>query len=230
MGKAPYYSFFYFGGSLAEEQSEVSAKDVSDNEVEGTNYCGDDEVMFGKDRRPSLLSRNLRLNAVEGDRRPSLSAADLPPFKKGMKCYIDGCKKTFNLEVGHTAGIVVTVCVTNKHVSATKVPMELFGYAKKDGEKLFEKVCVKCYDDAMAKNFNGGRLSAGKLLCYLKLFRDRSRYLRVKKGLKAVKALQAIIRGDRCRIDLTWRDVGLQDVVKFVMSMSSTMRNMVTMS
>lgn len=214
---ASYYSMFYFGGTLAADSGEYSMAKVSDDsELGGSHDDNDDEVMFGKDRRPSLLSRNLRPEVFEGEMRPSLSVADLPPFKKSMKCYIDGCKKTFTFGGrSHCRHCGNSVC--NKHVSATKVPMDLFGYANAEGERLFEKVCVECYDDVMAKSVKGGQLSTGRLLCYLMFFRDRTRYLRIKRGLKAVRKLQAIIRGDLCRIDLTWRNAGLEDVVTFMM-------------
>ena len=215
MKAAAYYSLFYFGGTQAQQHGESGMNEAKDGELGGSNDDNDDEVIFGKDRRPSLLSRNLRPDAMEGGARPSLSASDLPPFKKSMKCYIDSCKKTFTFGGrSHCRHCGNSVC--KKHISETKVPMDLFGYAGTDGERLFEKVCIKCFDEVMAKSVKGGTLSTGRLLCYLKLFRDRTRYLRIKRGLKAVRVLQGIFRGDKCRIDLTWRDVGLNDVVELV--------------
>ena len=205
-----YYSYFYFGGKKVDD---IRLKYNNNEEVNNSLDDGDD-IMFGKDRRPSLLSRNLRPDAkpdesgaVGTERSNSLTVKDMPPFKKSMKCCIEGCKKTFTFGGrSHCRRCGNSCC--NKHVSSKKVPMDLFGYATPDGDRMFEKVCVKCYDEAMDKSFQCGELSAGRLLCYLRLFRDRTRYLRIKRGLKAIRTLQAILRGDRTRIELTWTDRG----------------------
>ena len=139
---------------------------------------------------------------IEGD-ATVLTKKDLPTFKKSMRCYIDGCRKSFTFGGrSHCRRCGESIC--SDHV-VEKVSMTFFGYDK--NLSLFEKVCTKCYDEAMKKKV-GGKLNIQRLLCYIRYFRDRTRWLRIRKGVHAVKTIQITWRYERARINRTWKDVG----------------------
>ena len=162
----PYYEIFYFGGGKPSLPAGFSSKGPLQGVEKESRPIEDDDNI--NDNDPGELGQeDVTTDGV-------LTKKDLPKFKKSMRCYIEGCRKSFTFGGrSHCRKCGNSVCT--EHVK-DKVSMALFGYDK--GLCLFEKVCTKCHDEAMQKKV-GGKLNVDRLLCYIRYLRDRTRWLRI---------------------------------------------------